>query len=62
MIYTNGNTITPVLELIKAGYKTNTGQRHLRGARLALFYFVKWGIVVGAWSLLSLLTYLLIHG
>lgn len=56
----NHNTITPLLHLIKAGYKTNTGERHLKGRRLALFYVTKWTIVVGAWALLSLITYLII--
>jgi hypothetical protein len=55
----NHNTLTPLLHLIKAGYKTNTNQRHLRGARLALFYFVKWTIVLAAWGFLFSLIYLI---
>jgi len=58
----NHNTITPLLELIKSGYKTNTAQRHLKGARLAAFYLVKWAIVLGAWALFLSLIYLLTHG
>jgi len=54
------NSITPLLHLIKAGYKTNTGQRHLKGRRMVLFYLVRWSIVVGAWALLSLIAYLII--
>jgi hypothetical protein len=56
----NHNTITPLLHLIKAGYKTNTGERHLKGRRLGLFYLTKWSIIVGAWALLSFITYLII--
>ena len=56
----NYNTITPLLQLIKAGYKTNTGERHLRGRRLALFYFVRLFIILGAWALLSLVAYLIL--
>ena len=55
------DTITPLLHLIKIGAKTNTGERHLKGRRLALFYLVKWSIIVGAWALLSFITYLLIR-
>jgi hypothetical protein len=54
------NSITPLLQLIKAGYKTNTGQRHLKGRRMVLFYLVRWSIVVAAWALLSLIAYLII--
>lgn len=54
------NSITPLLHLIKAGYKTNTGQRHLKGRRMVLFYLIRWSIVVGAWALLSLIAYLII--
>lgn len=56
----NYNTITPLLTLIKAGYKTNTGERHLKGRRLALFYLVRWSIILGAWALLSLIAYIII--
>ena len=56
----NHNTITPLLHLIKAGYKTNTGQRHLKGRRMVLFYLVRWSIVFGAWALLSLIAYLIL--
>jgi hypothetical protein len=61
-MYTNTNTITPLLELIKAGYKTNTGERHLKGRRLAMFYLLRWALVLGAWALLSLITYIIVHG
>jgi hypothetical protein len=54
------NTMTPLLHLIKAGYKTNTGARHLKGRRLALFYLVRWIIILGAWALLSLIAYLIL--
>jgi hypothetical protein len=54
------NTITPLLQLIKSGYKTNTGERHLKGRRLALFYLVRWTIILGAWALLSLIGYLIL--
>jgi hypothetical protein len=57
---TNNNHITPLLHLIKAGYKTKTGRYHLRGKRLALFYIVRWLVVLGAWALLSLIAYLII--
>jgi len=56
----NYNTITPLLNLIKAGYKTNTGQRHLKGRRMALFYLVRGTIILGAWALLSLVAYLIL--
>lgn len=55
----NHNTLTPLLHLIRAGYKTNTNQRHLRGPRLAMFYFVKWAIVTAVWALLFCLIYLI---
>jgi len=59
----NHNTLSPLLHLIKAGYKTKTNQRHLRGARLALFYFIKWTIIVAAWAFLISLIYLIsTHG
>jgi hypothetical protein len=54
------NSITPLLHLIKAGYKTNTGQRHLRGCRLALFYLVRWTLILAAWALLSFIAYIII--
>lgn len=57
---TNTNTITPLLQLIKAGYKTNTSERHLKGRRLALFYLVRWTIILAAWALLSLIAYLIL--
>lgn len=55
------NSITPLLTLIKAGYKTKTGERHLRGRRLALFYCLRWLIILGAWALLSFIAYLIIE-
>lgn len=61
-MYTNTNTITPLLELIKAGYKTNTGERHLKGRRLALFYLMRWSIVLGVWAFLLMILYFTFYG
>lgn len=58
-MYTNTNTITPLLELIKAGQKTNTGQYHLKGRRLALFYLIRWTLILAAWAFIILTIYLL---
>ena len=54
------NTITPLLHLIKAGYKTNTGEKHLKGRRLVLFYLIRWTLILAAWALLSLIAYIII--
>jgi hypothetical protein len=54
------NSITPLLHLIKAGYKTNTSERHLKGRRLALFYLVRWTLILAAWALLSFIAYIII--
>lgn len=54
------DTITPLLHLIKAGYKTNTGEKHLKGRHLALFYVVRWTVILAAWALLSFIAYIII--
>jgi hypothetical protein len=57
------NTLTPVLQLIRAGYKTNSSTRHLKGRRLAMFYVARTAVVVAAWSFLILITYIILsHG
>ena len=48
------NTITPLLELIRNGTKTHTGQYHLTGWRRVLFYFIKYGVVASPWFILIL--------
>jgi hypothetical protein len=51
----NHNTITPLLLILRNGYKSNTGRYHLRGWRRLLYYVVKYGIVALPWSIIILL-------
>lgn len=48
------NTITPLLALLREGYKSNTGRYHLKGWRRLLYYVIKWGIIATPWSIIIL--------
>ena len=51
----NQNTITPLLLILRNGYKSKTGKHHLKGWRRVLFYVVKYGIIALPWSIIIVL-------
>jgi hypothetical protein len=52
------NTITPLLILLRSGYKSNTDRYRLKGWRRLLYHIIKYGIVALPWSIIIILTFL----